>query len=114
MTGSGSRMGASRLTCGVLLLAACGMPKGSSLSPGELDSVDLAPSPGWPREVASRSVPSSFSTAITALEVDPSGKVWLLREELSEPGQLQGTPVLERYAATGHLERRVAFPALAK
>jgi hypothetical protein len=113
MTGSGSRTGASRLTCGVLLLAACGLPKGS-LSPGELDSIDLAPSPGWPGEVVSRSVPSSFSTTITALEVDPSGKVWLLRDELSKPGQLQGTPVLERYATTGHLERRLAFPALAK
>ena len=38
----------------------------------------------------------------------------LLRDELSSPSQLNGAPVLERYAPTGHLERRIAFPAHSK
>lgn len=90
------------------------MTNGKATPPGELDSIDLAPSPGWPREVASRSVPASFRTSITALDVDPRGKVWLLRDEFSDPAELDGTPVLERYAPTGHLERRIGFPAHSK
>jgi len=95
----------------LLLLVGCGMAKGKAASPEELDSVDLAPSPGWPAGVLARSVPASFRTAITALEVDSRGKVWLLRDEFSGPTRFDGTPVLERYAPAGHLERRIAFPA---
>jgi hypothetical protein len=94
----------------MLLLVGCEMTAGTENPPGELDSVDLGPSPGWPDAIAARSVPASFRTAITALEVDPRGRVWLLRDERSDPSQLDGTPVLERYAPTGHLERRIAFP----
>jgi hypothetical protein len=94
----------------VLLLAGCGT-NGTVSLPGELDSIGLTPSPGWPESVAARSVPPSFRTAITALDVDPSGRIWLLRDELSNPSQLLGAPVLERYAPTGHLERRITFPA---
>jgi len=103
-----------KLSCAVLLLVGCGMANGKPTSPGELDSIDLAPSPGWPDAVATRSVPASFRTEITALDVDPRGKVWLLRGELSSPSQLDGTPVLVRYAPTGHLERRIVFPARTK
>jgi hypothetical protein len=39
--------------------------------PGELDSIDLAPSPGWLDDVAARSLPASFRTTITTLEIDP-------------------------------------------
>jgi hypothetical protein len=103
-----------RLSWPVLLLVGCGMPMGKPNAPGELDSIDLAPSPGWPDAIATRSVPSSFRTTITTLDVDPRGRVWLLRDEHSSPAQLDGTPVLERYAPTGHLERRIAFPARSK
>jgi hypothetical protein len=103
-----------KLSCAVLLLVGCGMPVARGKSPGELDSVGLAPSPGWPEAIAVRSVPASFRTTITALDVDPRGKVWLLRDELSSPSQLDGTPVLERYAPTGHLERRITFPEHSK
>jgi len=88
--------------------------EGKAALPRELDSIDLAPSPGWPGAVVARSVPASFRTAITALDVDPAGKVWLLRDELSDPSQRDGTPVLERYAPTGHLERRIEFPTSSK
>jgi len=87
---------------------------GKARSPQELDSIDLAPSPGWPGAVVARSVPASFRTAITTLDLDPAGRIWLLRDELSGPSQLNGTPVLERYAPTGHLERRIDFPAGSK
>ena len=106
--------GARRLSCVVLLLAGCGGTSGKPTLQGELDSIDLAPSPGWPDAVAVRSVPPSFRTAIRALDVDPRGKVWLLRDEFSNPSQLDGVPVLERYAPTGHLERRIVFPARAR
>jgi hypothetical protein len=99
------------LSCAALLLAGCGRTNGRAVAPGELDSVDLAPAPGWPDTVAVRSVPSSFRTTITALDVDPRGNVWLLRTELSDPSQLAGRPVLERYAPTGHLDRRITFAA---
>ena len=69
-----------RLCCAVLLLAACGR---TNAKPAELDAVDPAPSSGWPDTVAVRSVPSSFRTAITALDVDPRGNVWLLRAVFS-------------------------------
>lgn len=105
---------AVKLLEAVLLLAGCGMTTGKGNSPGELDSIDLASSPGWPDAIAARSVPASFRTTITALDVDPRGRVWLLRDELSNPSQLDGTPVLERYAPTGHLERRIAFPEHSK
>lgn len=39
----------------VLLLVGCGMANGKPTSAGELDSIDLAPSPGWPEAVATRS-----------------------------------------------------------
>jgi hypothetical protein len=100
-----------KLSCAVLLLAGCGM---ATSSPQDLDSTDIAPSPGWPDAVVTRSVPASFRTSITALDVDARGKVWLLRDELSNPSRLDGTPVLERYAPTGHLERRIAFPPRSK
>jgi hypothetical protein len=99
------------IACAVLVLAACARTGGRAAAPGELDSVDLAPSPGWPDAVAVRSVPSSFRTAITRLDVDARRKVWLLRDEFTDPSQLAGSPVLERYAPTGHLERRITFPA---
>src|SRR5262249_8923834 len=105
------RRAAMKRSCAVLLLVGCGMANGKPTSPGELDSIDLAPTPGWPDAVATRSVPASFRTTITALDVDPRRKVWLLRDEVSNPSQLDGTPALERYAPTGHLERRIAFPA---
>jgi len=104
---------ALRVSCAVLLLAGCGTSGKGSL-PGEVDSIDLAWSPGWPYSVAARSVPASFRTGITALDVDPAGRVWLLRDEFSGPAQLHGTAVLERYAPTGHLERRIAFGADSK
>src|SRR5258705_3970462 len=103
-----------KLSCAVLLLVGCGMANGKPTSPGELDSIGLASSPGWPDAVASRSVPASLRTESTALDIDPRGKVWLLRDEHLSPSQLDGTPVLERYAPTGHLERRIVFPARAK
>jgi len=105
---------ALKLSWIVVALASCGMTSGKPASPGELDVVDLRPSPGWPDSVAARSVPASFRTTITTLDVDQRKKVWLLREEFSEPSQLVGTPVLERYAPTGHLERRISFPAHSK
>jgi hypothetical protein len=58
-----------------------------------------------------RSVPRAFRTTVTSLEIDPAGKVWLLRDEWSDPAQLLGVPVLERYAPTGPLEKRITFPA---
>src|SRR5262249_39718651 len=96
--------------CAVLLLLGCGRPMGGGTPTEELDWVDLAPPPGWPAAIAARSVPASFRTTITALDVDPRGKVWLLRDEISSPSQLDGVPVLERYASNGHLERRISFP----
>ena len=102
------------LACALLLFAACGTPTGNGSSTGELDSVELTSSPGWPAVIAARSVPTSFRTRITALEVDPRGRVWLLRDELSTPSQLNGAPVLERYGPAGHLERRIAFPEHSK
>jgi len=100
-----------RFCCAILVLAGCGAAPFPSR---ELDAVDLVRTPGWPDAVVSRSVPASFRTTITALDVSPQGKVWLLREELSDASQLGGTPVLERYAMTGHLERRVVFAPDAK
>ena len=100
-------------SCAALLLVGCGMTSGPTRQ-GELDSIALAPSPGWPANIEVRSVPASFRTSITAVEVDPRGRVWLLRDELSDPSQLDATPVLERYAPTGHLEWRTSFPAHAK
>ena len=98
-------------SCAVVLffVAAC-----AARSAGELDSIGLVPSPGWPDSVAARSVPASFRTTITGLEVDPRGRVWVLRDEFFDPAQLDGTPVLERYAPTGHLEQRIAFPPRSK
>jgi len=93
----------------LLLLLACGPSTDPPHTSGELDSVDLSPAPGWPGAVEVRSVPGSFRTTITTLEVDPREKVWLLRDEVSDPSQLLGAPVLERYGATGHLERRIGF-----
>jgi len=46
------------------------MTNGKVSLPGELDAIELAPSPGWPGQVATRSVPASFRTSITTLEVD--------------------------------------------
>ena len=103
----------SRTSGGVLamlLLVGCGMTAGKGNPPGELDSVDLAPSPGWPDAIAARSVPASFRTAITALEVDPRGRVWVLRDELSDPSQLDGTPVLERYGCRALAENVCRAP----
>src|SRR4051812_30981632 len=88
-----------KISWAILLLAGCGKAGLST----DLDSIDLAASPGWPDAVRARSVPASFRTSITALDVDPRGKVWLLRDELANASQLEGTPVLERYASTGHL-----------
>jgi|GEM_PF-547394 hypothetical protein len=105
---------ALKLSCVAALLVACGMTKSTPASPGELDAIDLAPSPGWPDSIAARSVPASFRTTVTTLDVDQREKVWLLRDERTEPSQLVGTPVLERYAPTGHLERRIGFPAHSK
>jgi hypothetical protein len=104
----------STLLCALLLVLACDAPTRHGSSTGELDSVELTPSPRWPAVVATRSVPASFRTKITALEVDPRGRVWLLRDEISAPSQLNGTPVLERYGSTGHLERRIGFPERSK
>jgi hypothetical protein len=100
-------------SCLALLLAGCGMTNDNA-APREMDSVDLAPSPGWPDAILARSVPASFRTTITAFDVDLRGKAWLLRDEFAGPSQLDGTPVLERYAPTGHLERRIGFPAHSK
>ena len=105
-----ARSRAVTLSWVVLLLVGCGRTIGKGSAPGELDSIDLAPSPGWPEVIAARSVPASFRTTITALDVDPHGKVWLLRDQVSAPAQLDLAPVLERYAPSGHLERRIAFP----
>jgi len=105
---------ALRLCCVLLLLVGCGTTDGKAPLPGELDSIDLAPSPGWPADVASRSVPASFRTTVTALDVDPRAKVWLLRDEFFDASQIDGTPALERYAPTGHLERRITFSAYSK
>jgi hypothetical protein len=107
-------LNALKLSCVAASLVACGMTNGRPALPGELDSIPLAPSPGWPDNVAARSVPASFRTTITTLDVDQREKVWLLRDEHSAPSQLVGTPVLERYAPTGHLERRIGFPAHSK
>jgi hypothetical protein len=104
----------SSLTCALLLFVACDTPPGDGSSTGELDSIELTPSPGWPAAIAARSVPASFRTRITALEVDVRGKVWILRDEISSPSQLNGTPVLERYGPAGHLERRIGFPERSK
>jgi hypothetical protein len=105
---------APKLCCVAASLLACGMTNGKPALPGELDAIDLAPSPGWPDSVAARSVPTSFRTTITTVDVDQREKVWLLRDERTEPSQLVGTPVLERYAPTGHLDRRIGFPAHSK
>ena len=105
---------ALRISLTILLLLGCGGTGGKTSSPTELDAVDLGPSPGWPDEISARSVPRSFRTTIIALDVDAGGKVWLLRDEFSGSSTLDSTPVLERYALTGHLERRVVFPAHAK
>ena len=56
-------------------------------------------------------MPPAFRTSVTSVEVDPAGKVWLLRDTWSDPAQLIGVPVLERYAQSGHLERRITFGA---
>ena len=48
---------------------------------------------------------------MTSLEIDPAGKVWLLRDTWSNPSQVLGVPVLERYAPSGHLEKRITFAA---
>jgi len=97
------------LSC-VFLLVGCGLTNGRPRSPDELDSIELAPAQGWPASIAVRSVPASFRTAITALDVDSHGKVWLLRDEFQGRRSSFGAPVLERYAPTGHLERRITFP----
>jgi len=102
------------LSWALLLLIGCGAPMGVRSPVGELDSIDLAPAPGWPTAIAARSVPASFRTTITALDADPDGKVWLLRDETSSPSQLDGVPVLERYAPSGHLEQRFVFPERSK
>lgn len=82
--------------------------------PGNLDSVVLGPAPGWPSSVAVRSVPATFRTSITDVQVEPAGRVWLLRNEISQPSEFPGSPVLERYAADGPLEKRITFPAHAQ
>jgi len=98
----------------VLWLSGCGFTAPQPSVPTGVDTVELRSAPGWPEAIVVRSVPASFRTSITALEVDPRGKVWLLRDEFSGPSQLQGTPVLERYAPSGPLERRVTFPSQSK
>jgi hypothetical protein len=110
----GRGLGGGYFSWAVLLLVGCGVPTGDGRSTGELDSIDLAPSPGWPAAIGARSVPAAFRTTITALEVDPRGKVWLLRDEITNASQLDATPVLERYGLSGHLERRVGFQELSK
>ena len=86
-------------------------PDAPPAAPGDLDTIDLAPAPGWPAGVEVRSVPAAFRTSVTSLEIDPAGKVWLLRDTWSDPSELRGVPVLERYAPSGHLEKRITFAA---
>src|SRR3954469_333656 len=73
------------------------------------DDIVLAPASGWPASVAVRSLPRAFRTSVTSIEIDAVGKVWLLRDTWSESSQLLGAPVLERYAESGHLEKRITF-----
>ena len=94
-----------------VLMAGIGCGSTDPVPSDDLDTIELAPAPGWPPSVEVRSVPRGFRTSVTSLEIDPDERVWLLRDEWSDPSQLRGVPVLERYNLTGHLERRVTFPA---
>src|SRR4051812_17322337 len=73
------------------------------------DDIVLAPASGWPANVAVRSLRRAFRTSVTSIEIDAGGKIWLLRDVWSDPSQLLGAPVLERYAESGHLEKRLTF-----
>jgi hypothetical protein len=97
----------------MVLVAAigCGSSGGRPARPGDLDEIELAPAPGWPTGVEVRSLPAAFRTSVTSLEIDPAGKVWLLRDTWSDPSQLLGVPILERYGPRGHLEKRITFAA---
>ncbi len=78
-------------------------------APGETDTVELAPFPGWPAEVGVRAVGHSFRTSVTKLESAPDSRVWLLRQEWRDQAPTLGTPTLERYQVSGPLEKRVVF-----
>jgi hypothetical protein len=97
----------------LLLVAAigCGSSGKKPASPNDPDEVELAPAPGWPAGVEVRSLPPTFRTSVTSLEIDPAGKVWLLRDTWSDPSQVRGVPILERYGPRGHLEKRITFAA---
>lgn len=63
------------LSWAVVLLAGCGTTVGKGNSPGELDSIDLAASPGWPDAIAVRSVPASFrGLPLAASGCEPDGR----------------------------------------
>jgi len=94
------------LGCGEL--GAPQVPGGPDAGP-EDDSVEFAPYPGWPSSVGVRAVGSAFRTQTTKVEMDPEGRVWLLRSDWRDGAQLLGSPVLERYDPSGRLEKRVAI-----
>jgi len=71
---------------------------------------ELGPFPGWPETVEVRAVGESFRTSAARLEVDPDGRIWLLRREWPDAGPALGTSVLERYDGGGRLEKRIVFP----
>ena len=87
----------------------CDDAGGPDPPPGDSDSVEFAPYAGWPAGVGVREVGSAFRTSATKVELDPQGRVWLLRSDWRDDGQDLGSPVLERYSANGRLERRVAL-----
>src|SRR3954469_7514094 len=79
--------------CSILVLVAamgCGSSGRKPASPSDHDEIELAAAPGWPAGVEVRSLPSAFRTSVTSLEIDPTGKVWLLRDTWSDPSQLRG------------------------
>ena len=96
-----------------IIILVCALGCGDDLAPeappGDFDSVEFAPYPGWPAGVGVREVGSAFRTLATKVELDPQGRVWLLRSDWHEDSQDLGSPVLERYNPNGRLERRVAI-----
>lgn len=108
--GRGCHHRSVKAPCVTVLVVAIGCGTAPSTPAGEIDSVELSAAAGWPSSVQVRSVPGSFRTSVTTLDVDASGRVWLLRDEWADATRDLGTPILERYGLSGHLERRIAFP----
>jgi hypothetical protein len=119
-TRAANRLSPVRSLAVSILVAACACGDGGALAPdapapggpdGGGDGVVLAPYPGWPADVRVRRVGDAFHASATKLELDPQGRVWLLRSDRRDQTPGLGSPVLERYAGDGRLEKRVALAA---